>query len=299
MAWQQIAIRLDADQIPRTEALLKLAGAEAVAVSDAGNEPVLEPEPGMTPVWPRAILTALFDAALDLDRIPDLLPAGIDPTAIEITTVAEKDWIDAWRESIAPIVLGDRLEVVPLADAGSAGAIPRVVLGMGLAFGTGRHPTTRLCLEWLAERDWSGATMLDYGSGSGILALAALRLGARFALATDNDDQALTATRENGRVNHLQDRLWIGPPESLPDDNVDLLMANILAGTLCGLAQSFAARQEPGARIALSGVLESQADEVLDAFSPFYRNFETRHLDGWVMHAGVRTDRIDEVPRRA
>lgn len=298
MAWQQITVRLDADLIAETEVVLRLAGARAVAVSDAGDHPLFEPEPGTMPLWPRARLTALFDAALDSGRVLKLLPAAIDAAAVEISVLSEQDWIDGWRESVTPVVIGDRLRIVPPDEPQTDASLPAIILGMGLAFGTGRHPTTRLCLEWLTTRSWTGCTVLDFGCGSGVLALAALRQGASFAWATDTDEQALVAIAENAQRNRMEDRLWIGRPESLPQGHVDLLMANILAGTLCRLAGTFATRQKPGGRLVLSGVLESQADEVLDAYAPYYEEFETTHCDGWIMQTAVRTHRAAPSPAR-
>jgi ribosomal protein L11 methyltransferase len=299
MAWQQISMRLDAGQSDAVEAILRLAGAASVSVSDAGNDPLYEPPPGTTPTWPQVRLTALFDTTFDLGRLARLLPSSVDAASISIDTVAERDWIHAWRESITLLTFGNRLEIVPAPNTASVPRAPRLALNMGLAFGTGRHPTTRMCLEWLAGADWSDATVLDFGCGSGILALAALRCGARYAWATDHDPQALTATRDNARSNGLEDALWIGKPDSLPAFDADVVMANILAGTLCELAALLAARQGRGGRIVLSGVLESQSSAVLDAYSPYYQDFQATELDGWIMQSGIRTDKIVGAVRRA
>jgi ribosomal protein L11 methyltransferase len=159
---------------------------------------------------------------------------------------------------------------------------------MGLAFGTGEHPTTSLCLDWLERHVASGSTLLDYGCGTGVLALAALVLGARQAFAVDNDDQALLATRTNAELNGLTDRLAVSAPEALPAVAVDVLAANILAGPLVQLAPKFATYVRPGGRLVLSGVLEAQAAYVAAAYAPYFGELEPALRDGWVRLAGRR-----------
>jgi ribosomal protein L11 methyltransferase len=163
-----------------------------------------------------------------------------------------------------------------------------VRINMGLAFGTGEHPTTALCLDWLERHVESGSTVLDYGCGSGILALAALALGARFAYAVDNDPQALTATKANAALNGAAERLFVGLPASLPAVAVDVLVANILAGPLVELAPRFAERAAPGATLVLSGILETQAARVAAAYAPYLASVEQTAREGWVLLVGRR-----------
>jgi ribosomal protein L11 methyltransferase len=153
---------------------------------------------------------------------------------------------------------------------------------MGLAFRTGAHPTTALCLDWLERENLRGATMLDYGCGSGVLALAALALGAARALAVDNDEQALIATRANAELNGVTERLFVGAPEELPSATVDVLAANILAGPLVDLAPTFAGLLRPRGRLVLAGILERQAARVEAAYAPYFGTLETAARDGWV-----------------
>jgi ribosomal protein L11 methyltransferase len=159
---------------------------------------------------------------------------------------------------------------------------------MGLAFGTGQHPTTALCLEWLARQRLSDLTVLDFGCGSGILALAALKLGAAYAFACDHDPQALTATGENARLNDLERRLWIGEPQSLPELEADVIMANIVAGTLIALAEQFAALATQGTSLVMSGLLTEQSADVESAFAAHFADFERAERDGWVRLVGRR-----------
>jgi ribosomal protein L11 methyltransferase len=184
--------------------------------------------------------------------------------------------------------IGGRLWLAPADDPDAPGDAQVVRVHIGLAFGTGEHPTTALCLEWLERHVASGSTILDYGCGSGILALAALVLGARFAYAVDNDAQALTATRANAALNGVEERLFVGLPDTLPAVAVDVLAANILAGPLVELAPKLAARTAPGGMLVLSGVLESQAARVASAYAPYSTIVEQRARDGWVLLAGRR-----------
>lgn len=290
MPLQRLTLELDADALPRVEALLRLAGAHSLGVSDAGDAPVFEPAPGETPEWSRVTLQALFAEEADLARIVRLIAeqSACGLRAVSIAPVADDDWIDAWRATIAPLRVSDRLIVVPAEDAPNELPRDRLAMHMGLAFGTGGHPTTRLCLDWLAHEIEGGETVLDFGCGSGILALAALRLGAGFALATDNDPQALAATERNARLNELAGRLWLGRPEELPEETADIVLANILAEPLIALESLFASLQREGGRIVLSGVLGRQAADVTAAYAADYGSLETFERDGWSRLTGTR-----------
>jgi ribosomal protein L11 methyltransferase len=284
--WQQLILQVDAADLPKAEALLKLAGAEALSLQGGGEDEILEPAPGTTPLWRRVALRALFDAAVDTKAVSGVLQSALASEA-RVTTepLREEDWARATHGTFEARRIG-RLLLVP-ADRGHrepAGILVR--LHMGLAFGTGRHPTTRLCLEWLEARLTPGARVLDYGAGSGVLALAALALGAEHAWAVDIDPQALTATRENAVINSAEDALWAGTPqgfEATPaaEGRIDVVVANILAGPLEALAGSFARYLRPGGSIVLSGLLEAQCEAVEAAYAAHFRDFEHAALDGW------------------
>jgi ribosomal protein L11 methyltransferase len=274
--WQQLILRLKAEELPRTEALLRLAGAQAVSIADDSDFPLLEPGPGETPIWPTVILRALFPGNLDLRGLQMSLQAT------EVVSIVDQDWIDAWRQQITARDFGRGFWVTPADSPDEPGAVRQLRLRMGLAFGTGQHPTTALCLEWLTARDLSGVRVLDYGCGSGILALAALALGASYAWAVDDDSQAITATEENARDNKLHGSLWTGLPQHLPRIEADLIVANIVAGTLTNLASTLAGQARPNAVIALSGILAAQRGEVESAYAPFFNEFSHTTRDGWV-----------------
>lgn len=283
MRWQQLVVRVRAEDVPQAEALLWLAGAAALAAGDAGDAPLLEPAPGALPLWPRVELRALFTAGIDLERLRAVVESAV-PTdgAASIAAVEDEDWPEAGRERVTALEFGSTLAIVPADAALGSGRAACVKLRMGLAFGTGRHPTTALCLDWLARHPPRAARVLDYGSGSGILALAALALGAQRAWAVDHDPQALTATEDNAELNDRGPSLWVGPSERLPAVEVDLVLANIVAATLVELAPRFAARTRPGAIVVLSGMLEDQREAVEAAYSKSFEGFESATQEQWV-----------------
>ncbi|HEX5419450.1 MAG TPA: 50S ribosomal protein L11 methyltransferase [Gammaproteobacteria bacterium] len=308
MSWRQVILRVPAAEVAAIEARLRLAGAETITLTDAADTPLLEPGPGETPLWPNVVLSALFPAELEAERLEAVLSTSL-PRDVELRIETLDDaWQAAAQGPSAPRRFGEGLWLVPAgmetprpawAHASSAnppgpGAVTHeagstaVALHMGLAFGTGEHPTTALCLEWLDAQGAADATVLDYGCGSGVLALAALALGAERAWAVDNDPQALTATRSNAELNGLQDRLWVGPPEALPEIGADIVLANILAKPLAERAGLFARLLRPGGRIVLSGVLEAQGAEVLEAYAADFADFELAGRGDWLRLAGRR-----------
>jgi len=300
VSWIELRLRLSAAALPQIEALLELAGAESFSLADAGDAPILEPAAGMTPLWPELTLRALFAVDTDIAAISALL-ADSAATEISLSQLSDAEALARTPEPIRPLVIGPRLKIVPaaaLADCNrqaSADVGPAALgLDMGLAFGTGQHPTTRLCLQWLERNIAGNETVLDYGAGSGVLALAALRLGAATALAIDNEPQALEATRSNAQLNGLESRLRTGPPELLSAGTFDLILANILAGTLTGLASTFAGLQASGGRIVLSGILAAQLDAVETAYAMAgYVAFSRREHDGWCLLTAARRNEYD------
>jgi ribosomal protein L11 methyltransferase len=283
VAWQQLILRLRAEELPQAEALLRLAGAQAVAIGAATDDPIFEPGPGAAPLWSRVEIRALFAGDVDLGRLAALLEGAVQSASgPAIAPLEDRDWLGAWRQRITPRAFGGGFWVVP-ADAPAD--VPdgcRLRLHMGLAFGTGQHATTAMCLEWLAAHPPRAATVLDFGCGSGVLALAALKLGARRAWAVDHDPQAIAATEENARLNDLGESLWVGSPDALPRVQVDLILANIVAGTLVGLVPRFAALAKPGASIVLTGILADQAAAVELAYGADFADFDRASSDGWV-----------------
>ncbi len=270
------------------DALFEL-GAVSVTLEDAADDPVLEPAPGETPLWPTVRVKALFDAEADRadlsQRLAILAPGSPLP---RFEAIEDKAWEREWLKDFAPMRFGRRLWVCPGGlPAGDAGAV-RVELDPGLAFGTGTHPTTGMCLEWLDGAELLGRDVVDYGCGSGILAIAALKLGAGRVLAMDIDPQALIATRENALRNGITSGLAVTDDPALADRSADLLVANILAGPLVDLAPRFADAVRPGGSIVLSGILADQADAVTAAYQPWFDIARTATRDGWGLLSGRR-----------
>lgn len=288
MSWQQLTLQTGAQHAERVSELLSEAGALAVTLRDAQDEAIYEPAPDTTPLWTRTEVTALFEADADLEillgSIKDALRA-LPPYHIE--TLAEQDWVRLVQQDIKPLCFGARLWVCPGTAALPADGV-RVLLDPGLAFGTGTHPTTALCLEWLAAHDITGDNVLDYGCGSGILALAAVKLGARHAFAVDHDAQALQATQDNARKNTIESRISTVAPHDLPDIGVNTLLANILATPLIELAPRLAQRVVAGGHLVLSGILCEQAQEVSEAYRPWCDVTLWAKRDGWVCLEAVR-----------
>lgn len=285
---QRLTLQLAAADVPKAEALLTLAGADTIALRDAGDAPVLEPEPAEAPLWPSVTLEALFARDVELAPLCKMLADEFRGSAPALDLLEDSAWRAGLEQAVKPRAIGGRLWLAPAESREAPAGRACVHLHMGLAFGTGEHATTASCLEWLERHVASGTTMLDYGCGSGVLALAALALGARHAYAVDNDGQALTATRANAALNGATRRLFVGTPDELPVVAVDVLAANILAGTLVELAPMLARRVVPGGMIVLAGILEAQAARVAAAYAPLFDDLEQHVQDGWVRIAARR-----------
>jgi ribosomal protein L11 methyltransferase len=287
----QLQLTLDIgsrDPEPCEDALFQL-GAVSVTLEDAADDPVLEPAPGETPLWPTVVVKAVFAAEADADVIAACLARALpDAPAPRFETLPDKPWEREWLKDFKPMRFGRRLWVCPGGlPAGEPDAI-RIELDPGLAFGTGTHPTTALCLEWLDAQDLDGLAVVDYGCGSGILAIAAARLDAGSVLAMDIDPQALIAACENAGRNGVADRIAVTGDPQLAADSADVLLANILAGPLVGLAPRFAQAVRPGGRLALSGLLLEQAETVTAAYRPWFDIAIAATRDGWALLAGRR-----------
>lgn len=282
-------LQLEAPDVARAAALLELAGATTLAFAAAGDDAVLEPPPGTAPLWPMVRVSALFPASADLAPLARLLADSCNATLLSVEPLDDAAGQAAGMRAPAPRRIGSRLW---LSDAHAAPPVQpgetHVRLAMGLAFGTGEHPTTALCLEWIEALVRPGTRVLDFGCGSGVLAIAALALGASAAWAVDDDEQALTATADNARLNGVADRLWLGAPEQLPKIAADAIVANILAKPLVSLAPVLSERAARGAALALSGILGPQRAEVEHAYAPAWTDFEAVERDGWLRIAARR-----------
>ena len=276
---------LDPEQVE--SALLGL-GALSVTFTDAGNDPVLEPLPGETPLWADTSVTALFDSSADLEVLPDKLRStlGIDTLpSNRIETQEDRAWDRDWLRDFGPMQFGANLWVAPHGAEVPEGAVV-VRLDPGLAFGTGTHPTTALCLTWLEALSLEGRTVFDFGCGSGILSIAALKLGASHVTGVDIDLQAGTASRQNAEDNGVQDRLHAGTEMPSASRQFDVVVANILAGTLIDCASTIIDAAGNGALIAMSGILEEQVDDVTDAYADTIDFQVPKILDGWALVSG-------------
>jgi ribosomal protein L11 methyltransferase len=295
--WVRATLETDAAHAEAFSDALLAAGAISVAVEDARAGTALETpqfgEPGpagtfATPLWDDSRVSALFEPAEDLlDRIGTAArAAGIaDLPEIKLDEVAEQDWVRLTQSQFDPIRISGRLWIVPSWHTAPDPSAINLELDPGLAFGTGSHPTTRLCLEWLEQAIQPGDTLLDYGCGSGILGIAALKLGARDALGVDIDPSALGAATDNAARNQVRLRLaHTGAPL---DETFDRLVANILTNPLMLLAPLLASRLKPGGRLALSGVLESQAQQVIEAYAGHLPLVVGAVHEGWVRLEGT------------
>jgi ribosomal protein L11 methyltransferase len=292
MSWIKLIIDPCALPPERIETALEFLGAEAVSMEDAGDDPVLEPGVGETPTWRRTRVIGLFPASTDAGALGEdlarLFPKGVAPVH-RFEILEDRDWSLAWAEHATSMCFGRRLWVVPGDRAPSTGDDAVIVrIPPGLAFGTGTHPTTAMCLEWLDGHPPRGLRVLDFGCGSGILAIAAARLGATTVVAVDNDPQALQSTRINAEANGIGDRVRTCTPEALDEDRFDLVLANILANPLIDLAPRLSARIAPGGHIVLSGILAEQAGSVLAAYAGPLRFEAPLRRDNWIRLHGSR-----------
>ena len=293
MPFLQLTLHIGAADPARFEDALFELGALSVTLEDAADDPILEPAPGATPLWPTVVARALFDADTSessvIDRLRNALGGELPANTFE--HIADRAWEREWLKDFRPMRFGQRLWVCPAGQRPDDDDAIVIDLDPGLAFGTGTHATTALCLEWLDSLALEGKSLIDYGCGSGILAIAALKLGARIAYGTDIDSQALLASRDNALRNHVEDKLQlIANPDALPA--ADVLIANILAAPLHELAPQLARLVVPNGRIALSGLLREQASAIAERYSTWFDMAPLVVKDGWARLTGVRSSAV-------
>ena len=291
MPWLQVRLAITPEQAETYEDALLEVGAVSVTFMDAEDQPIFEPDLGTTPLWSHTHLLALFEADTDPDNLIAHLQllTGAELPQHQIEQIEDQDWERSWMDNFQPMRFGQRLWIVPSWHEAPAPEAVNLLLDPGLAFGTGTHPTTSLCLQWLDGQALEGCTVLDFGCGSGILAIAALLLGAEHAVGTDIDPQALEASRDNaGRNGIAAERFPLYLPGDMPAGTYDVVVANILAGPLVQLAPTISAHVRAGGRLALSGILAEQAEEVRAAYSDLFELDPTAVQDGWVRISGVR-----------
>jgi ribosomal protein L11 methyltransferase len=297
MPFLQLTLAIgSADPEAYEDALLAL-GASSITLEDAADDPVLEPAPGTTPLWPTVKMKALFAVDADRDTIllslAQQLPAPLPPLSFE--AIADRAWEREWLKDFRPMRFGQRLWVCPAdlrpptsEQLASSGQPIFIDLDPGLAFGTGTHPTTALCLEWLDGATLAGKTLIDYGCGSGVLAIAALKLGAASVIAVDIDPQAITATVENARRNEVSDRIVACTVENFRDAPADIVLANILAEPLEQLSARLAALVSEKGSIVLSGLLSSQAPRLASLYAAWFDMDPVTTRDDWARLSGMK-----------
>lgn len=306
MSWQQLHLLCDKANTDYAEALLLEEGAISILLEDAGDEPLFEPLPNETPLWSQVVITAFFDTQTndtyqhtDFEAMGSQIATTVKASRFWLSTLDDKDWTREWMHHYQPIAINDNLWIVPeWLDAPNPDAI-NILIDPGLAFGTGYHATTRLCLDWLSKQDLKNKVVLDYGCGSGILGVAALLLGACQVLAVDIDPQAVLATRQNAERNGVQDKIKVFLPDEFKtyfeehQPTIDTIAANILAKPLIGFTPHFAHILPKKATIVLAGLIQSQVDEVLSAYQPYFHMDSPVHFDNsddchWYRLSGTR-----------
>lgn len=292
MFWQEITFELPAEQTAAFEDALMSLGAMSVTLRDAADQPLLEPAPETTPLWNHVLLTAMFESSADVDGIAQQLQELMQlesPPAGKVSLLEDREWRRTWMEYFKPIRFGQHLWICPSEyDPPQQRDAVIIDLDPGLAFGTGSHPTTALCMQWLDANPVDGKTIVDFGCGSGILAIAAAKLGARQVFAIDNDPQALQATMENAEANHVTDVVCVCEAESVVAASADLLMANILLEPLLSLQKQFSRLLKPQGEIVFSGLLAEQRETLESAYRHDFEFQGCEQMEEWVRLSAIR-----------
>ena len=294
MPWLQLSIETDHDHSEDLSELLTRAGAVAVTLKDAEDKPIFEPPPGSTPFWQQIILTGLFAAETDMQAVLDLIHAesGSLP-AYTLNPLEDKDWVRAWMDDFKPMQFGKRLWICPSWHLPPDEQAVNIMLDPGLAFGTGTHPTTALCLAWLDAHFTEPVEVIDYGCGSGILGIAAGLLGSPRVYSVDLDPQALIATRDNAEKNRVKEKIKTCSVKHFSQEHTvlqcPLLLANILAGPLVELAPLLASHVSPKGTIVLSGILAEQSAQIIDAYKHWFSIDDITQQEDWVRIVATKT----------
>jgi ribosomal protein L11 methyltransferase len=291
MPWIQLRIDTQAEQAENIGEMLSANGAQAVTFIDAKDTPMYEPKPGETLLWPDTQVVGLFDAEHDMHRVVNQLKKSkilSTDFKYKLDQLEDKDWEREWMDNFHPMQFGQRLWICPSwRDVPDSEAV-NVMLDPGLAFGTGTHPTTGLCLTWLDSQDVTDKKAIDFGCGSGILAIAALKLGVKSVIGTDIDPQALLASKDNAQRNAVADKLDVYLPEDMPDVQADIVMANILAAPLKSLRKTISDLCLPNGALVLSGILTSQAEEIAQLYSEDFIMDKPKEQGEWAMLSGIK-----------
>jgi ribosomal protein L11 methyltransferase len=290
MPWIQIKVTVDETKVKKVSSMLQGSGAQAVTYMDAQDVPIYEPPVGSTKLWKNTVVTGLYEADTDPFKIVAFIEKTMkDQAHCKVEQLEDKDWVREWMEHFHPMKFGNRLWICPSWCEIPEPEAVNVMLDPGLAFGTGTHPTTAMCLEFLDGADLKDRMVIDYGCGSGILAVAALKLGAGMVVGIDIDPQAVDATEDNAKRNGVEGRIEVYLPEKRPEKlEADVLVANILAGPLRDLAPDIAGLVKPGGHLALSGILETQAEEIAGIYSQWFEMDGICCREEWSRISGTR-----------
>jgi ribosomal protein L11 methyltransferase len=291
MGWHQFSFHVPQPRIDGAEEVMLNLGAVSVTLMDAEDQPLLEPLPGETPTWDNSIMTCLFDEGPDKSQLTAQVESALlenEKDTLAYEWIEDQAWERAWMDEFKAMQFGERLWVVPSHLSPPDESAVNMVLDPGLAFGTGTHPTTALCLRWLDSLNLDGKTIFDFGCGSGILAIAALLLGAKPAYVTDIDPQAIEATHDNAKLNKVEQHIHVLDGKTHPNENIDVFIANILAGPLEELAPHFATLCQPNTQIALSGILREQAMSVKQCYEEWFDMNDPVYEEDWTLLTGKR-----------
>ncbi|WP_111641211.1 50S ribosomal protein L11 methyltransferase [Marinimicrobium alkaliphilum] len=285
MPWLQLKLITGRDQAPALEDALLDSGSASVTLQDNADQPIFEPALGETPLWDTVRISALYQADIDIAQMTGLIEQLLGSALPEHQweQLEDKDWEREWMKNYHAIRCGERLWICPSWQTPPEPDKVNLMLDPGLAFGTGTHPTTFMCLQWIDQQSLTDATVIDYGCGSGVLGIAALLMGAKQAVGVDIDPQALLATTENARRNQLPgDAMPVYLPEQCPQICADVVLANILAGPLVDLAPTLRDLTRLDGRLCLSGILATQADTVVAAYKPWFEFEPVAQKEEWV-----------------
>lgn len=288
--YQLLRLTVEAAASELAEELLLFAGAVSCSLTDAADTPLLEPEPGQTPLWPELVITGMFEQSADLQPLLPRLESALGRQlwSMEVSPLEAQQWERVWMRDFAPVSVADGFWIVPsFAEPPDPAAI-NLSIDPGLAFGSGSHATTMLCLQWLGRQNLQDKTVLDYGCGSGILAIAAALLGAGEVVALDIDPQACLATRDNAERNGVASRMSIRDDDAVSSGSFDVVVANILLSPLLDRAGLFADLLPDGGLLALSGVLVEQETQLRTVYDARFAKSEIVRLNDWLLYSAVR-----------
>ncbi len=289
--YHQIEFNIAKDDLAETEKILESYQPLSISIQGFGEEKIYEPLPGEMPIWEKIRVKAMYQ---NMKNLSDLENKIINKTNIKILdnkvikAIGKKDWQEEWIQSSKPMRFGEKLWIYPDHLIDNLEGKVCVNLNPGLAFGTGSHPTTRLCLEWLEKSNLDQKSVLDYGCGSGILGISAIKLGAKCVTAIDLDPQAVIASKNNAEKNHVQQEIEITDNNKTIEKNFNIIVANILAKPLIELAPYFYKKLNKDGAICLSGILEGQINIIKDAYLKYFNLSEIKIKDGWVMMSGIK-----------